>query len=149
MADCDSQASLMEPENSTDPAMVRTVEISSAAETTGSHSMKKQRKETPSRRRGDTPVRSSKGHVTAQGGSSVLVGDNSRDKSGTQKSKVTSEFPSPSDSELCSPDASEGIRSGFLHDSQMPHRAPAGQVGSRNKVSHAECKEQVGAERGS
>ncbi|MCK4485118.1 MAG: hypothetical protein KAU89_09845, partial [Candidatus Thorarchaeota archaeon] len=85
VADCYDQISPEESVSSNDPAMAKTVEISSAATSSGNRSFGKQRTETWHRQRDNVPMRSGKAHDTASGSGLVQVGDSSREKGGTQK----------------------------------------------------------------
>ncbi|MHA2380224.1 MAG: hypothetical protein ACXADS_13200 [Candidatus Thorarchaeota archaeon] len=127
VVDCYDQTTLEVFASSTDPAVATTVETPSAAERTGSLSTAKQREEAQFRKRGNAPMKSSKGQVTAEGASRLLIGDNSRDKGGTQKSEVkeiSSIYRTSS--------KSEGIRSGS-HMLDFPSEFSNGLVGSRRK----------------
>lgn len=133
VADCFDQDTRETLVSSTDPAMATTVETPSAVERTGALGTSKQGTEAQFHKRSNAPMTLNKGHVTADGASHMLIGDNSRDKGGTQKSeaRMTSSFCRISNT-------SEGIRSGS-HMLGFPRNIIEDlveQVGSRNKVSN-------------
>ncbi len=85
MADCYDQTTLEEFASSKDPAMVNAVEAPSAAMKTGTHSADVQRKEARSYQRNNVPVKMGNAHVTVDDSGQKHVGDNCREKGGTQK----------------------------------------------------------------
>ncbi|MGY5852809.1 MAG: transposase, partial [Candidatus Thorarchaeota archaeon] len=133
VVDCNDQETLEGLVSSTDPAMATTVETPSAAERSGALGTSKQGTEAQLQERSDAPMTLNKGHVTVDGASHLLIGDNSHDKGGTQKSEVKEA------SSVCNVSTtSEGIRSGS-HTIGFPRNIMEDiveQVGSRNKVSY-------------
>jgi len=85
VADCYDRTSPEKSVSSKDPAMVKTVEKSSAALRTGTHSKQMQRTEVMSRQRNYISVKPGKAHVTVSGSGLMQAGDSSREKDGTQK----------------------------------------------------------------
>jgi IS605 OrfB family transposase len=100
VAECRTQTTLEEFEDTTDPAMERTVETPSAATDThkvsDSHGSAVQRTEAPFRERSHTPMTSDNAHVKRSGSVLSLGGDTCHEKGETWEFKVNEEVHSPS-----------------------------------------------------
>ena len=133
VVDCHDQETLENLVSSTGPAMATTVETPSVVKRTGTFDTSRQGTDAQFQERSNAPMALNKGHVTVDGASRLLIGDNSHDKGGTQKSEVKE-----ASSIYNVSNTSEGIRSGsqVIGFPRIILEDVVEQVGSRNKVSN-------------